>query len=412
VAGPAVITGPPRNITKLEGDKTELPCVTKALPSNVTYRWFHNGSEVSSLSWLNSRVSIKRDGTLVIAPTAADDSGLFTCEVTNGIGNPDSASAFLTVEYPARVTYSPTIQFLPLGLTGVVRCYVQANPAFQFITWSKDRRPFDPNAFPDVSPLKNGSLLIQRVSNEHQGTYRCTPYNIHGTKGPSETMEILVREAPLLSTAKPTGVFHETWSVHGDFGRTSTTTTISLFEPSEPDEPQDPKPGTPQNVTVQKVAQGHAISWKAPPESSVPVAYYYIDYKESPGENWKHWGPITKETSFLAKNLKPGSIIIRVTAYSILGIGQTTIPYEFVIPGPAKQNKAEKAVAAGVVGGILFFIAAIVLSVCAVKICNKRKRRKAEKAYMMVTCPIMDHSVIGHSHGGSPVSLKHSRRFV
>jgi len=270
--------------------------------------------------------------------------------------------------------------------------------------------PFDPNAFPDVSPLKNGSLLIQRVSNEHQGTYRCTPYNIHGTKGPSETMEILVREAPLLSTAKPTGVFHETWSVHGDFGRTSTTTTISLFEPSEPDEPQDPKPGTPQNVTVQKVAQGHAISWKAPPESSVPVAYYYIDYKESPGENWKHWGPITKETSFLAKNLKPGSIIIRVTAYSILGIGQTTIPYEFVIPGPAKQNKAEKAVAAGVVGGILFFIAAIVLSVCAVKICNKRKRRKAEKAYMMVTCPIMDHSVIGHSHGGSPVSLKHRKQ--
>jgi len=144
VAGPAVITGPPRNITKLEGDKTELPCVTKALPSNVTYRWFHNGSEVSSLSWLNSRVSIKRDGTLVIAPTAADDSGLFTCEVTNGIGNPDSASAFLTVEYPARVTYSPTIQFLPLGLTGVVRCYVQANPAFQFITWSKDRRPLIP----------------------------------------------------------------------------------------------------------------------------------------------------------------------------------------------------------------------------------------------------------------------------
>src|SRR5438309_2290151 len=83
-------------------------------------------------------------------------------------------------------------------MTGVVRCYVQANPAFQFITWSKDRRPFDPNAFPEVTPLKNGSLLIQRVSQEHQGTYRCTPYNIHGTKGPSETMEILVRGLWLL----------------------------------------------------------------------------------------------------------------------------------------------------------------------------------------------------------------------
>ena len=193
VAGPAAITGPPRNITKLEGDKTELVCITKALPSNVTHRWFQNGSEVGNISWMSSRVNIKKDGTLVINPVTAEDSGLFTCEVSNGIGNPDSASAFLSVEYPARVTYSPTIQFLPLGLSGVVRCYVQANPAFQFITWTKDRRPFDPNAFPGVATLKNGSLFFQRVSQEHQGSYRCTPYNIHGTTGQSNSMEILVR---------------------------------------------------------------------------------------------------------------------------------------------------------------------------------------------------------------------------
>lgn len=193
VAGPAAITGPPRNITKLEGDKTELVCITKALPSNVTHRWFQNGTEVGNISWMSSRVTIKKDGTLVINPVTAEDSGLFTCEVSNGIGNPDSASAFLSVEYPARVTYSPTIQFLPLGLSGVVRCYVQANPAFQFITWTKDRRPFDPNAFPGVATLKNGSLFFQRVSQEHQGSYRCTPYNIHGTTGQSNSMEILVR---------------------------------------------------------------------------------------------------------------------------------------------------------------------------------------------------------------------------
>lgn len=116
-------------------------------------------------------------------------------------------------------------------------------------------------------------------------------------------------------------------------------------------------------------------------DSTVPVAYYYIEYKESDSENWKHWGPIHKETIYLARNLKPGSTyFIRVVAYSILGSGQRTVqPYEFEIPGLGTKNKGEKAVAAGVVGGILFFIAAIVLSVCAVKICNKRKRRKAEK---------------------------------
>lgn len=93
------------------------------------------------------------------------------------------------------MAYSPTIQFLPLGQSGVIRCYVQSNPAFQFITWTKDQRPFDPNALPNgtVVPLKNGSLLFRMVNQETQGAYRCTPYNVHGTAGPSNTMEILVR---------------------------------------------------------------------------------------------------------------------------------------------------------------------------------------------------------------------------
>lgn len=48
---------------------------------------------------------------------------------------------------------------------------------------------------------------------------------------------------------------------------------------------------------------------------------------------------------------------------------------KFPVPARVKH----KAITAGVVGGILFFIVAIILSVCAVKICNKRKRRKQEK---------------------------------
>lgn len=41
--------------------------------------------------------------------------------------------------------------------------------------------------------------------------------------------------------------------------------------------------------------------------------------------------------------------------------------------------KGSRAITAGVVGSVLFFVAAIILSVCAVKICNKRKQRKMEK---------------------------------
>ena len=43
------------------------------------------------------------------------------------------------------------------------------------------------------------------------------------------------------------------------------------------------------------------------------------------------------------------------------------------------ENVKKRAVTAGLIGGILFFIVAIVLSVCTVKICNKRRRRKHDR---------------------------------
>ncbi|RWS31959.1 protein turtle-like protein [Leptotrombidium deliense] len=580
IAGSAVITVPPRNLTKLEGEKAEFVCEAKALPSNVTHKWFHNGVEISQLSWLDTRTLVKHDGTLLINPTSAEDSGKYTCEVFNGIGQTDSSSAWLNA---ARVTYSPTIQYLPLGLSGIVRCFVQASPGFQFITWTKDRRPFDPNATPGVVTLNNGSLLFQRVSHEHQGRYRCTPYNIHGTAGTSNVMEVLVREPPVF-TVKPKEVYQQsinsevkmpcdgigqpkpsitwrkaegaklpkdrafirggnltlkaikkddhgnyecvleneiatlvtrtlllvdsttphaptnvsvntsafaatvTWQPAYDGGYEQTytiwyrmadqgesdwktirvypegSTTFTLYNlqqdteyefqvysrnilgeglpspivraktkfwetntgvilptdgsgstyippiqvNSEPSRatPSGPKPGPPRNVTITRVAQGYAISWSPPLNKTVPVAYYYIEYKMGLGD-WKTWGPIAKETSYLAKHLKAGeSYTFRVFAHSILGAGQPSAEAKFDVPGGISKQSKDKAIVAGVVGGILFFIAAIVLSVCTVKICNKRKRRKAEKAYMMVTCPIMDARNGGHSQGGSPVSLK------
>ncbi|XP_035210600.1 protein turtle-like isoform X3 [Stegodyphus dumicola] len=587
VAGPATIVLPPRNVTKLEGDRAEFICEAKALPTNVTHRWFHNGVEISQLSWLETRTTARGDGTLFIAPTSAEDSGKLTCEVTNGIGTPDTASAYLSVEYPARVTYSPTIQYLPLGLSGVVRCYVQASPPFQFITWTKDRRPFDPNATPGVVTLNNGSLLFQRVTHKHQGRYRCTPYNIHGTAGTSNVMEVLVREPPMY-TMKPKEMYQKpvdseiklpcegigqpkpaiTWrradgsklpreramirggnlTIRGlkkeDHGRyecvleneiaTLVTSTLLLVERTTPHAPTNvtvntstvaatltwlpaydggheqtyviwyrladqgdsdwrtirvypdgattftvynlqadteydfqvlsrnklgdgmfspiiraktksadyvggsisstetvgvtftsigekssgnsgpvtteaptpagPTPGMVRNVTVTKTTLGVRITWN-PPADGVPVSHYIIEYKHD--IQWQRWGPIKDVTFYEAKLQQGGKYSFRILAYSDAGVASAPSPeVKLEIHGDLQDRNRSKAITAGVVGGILFFIAAIVLSVCAVKICNKRKRRKAEKAYMMVTCPIADARNGGHSHGGSPVPLK------
>ena len=48
------------------------------------------------------------------------------------------------------------------------------------------------------------------------------------------------------------------------------------------------------------------------------------------------------------------------------------------------ENVKRRAITAGLIGGVLFFIVAIIVSVCTVKICNRRKRRKQEQGMIYI----------------------------
>ncbi|UXI20801.1 hypothetical protein NH340_JMT06743 [Sarcoptes scabiei] len=203
ISSAAEIINPPRNTTVLENNRLEMSCGARGMPSNITYRWYHKGILISQLPKLAHRTKIKPDGSLVIFSAEPDDSGQLTCDATNGIGEPDTAYAYLSVEFPARVTYSPARQYLPLGMSGIVRCYIQASPQLQFATWTKDHRMFDPATIPNVELLANGSLYFHKVSQEHHGFYRCTPYNLQGTGQSSNSMEVIVREPPVFKNSPP-----------------------------------------------------------------------------------------------------------------------------------------------------------------------------------------------------------------
>lgn len=94
------------------------------------------------------------------------------------------------------MTFTPTIQYLPFRLAGVVQCYIKANPPLQYVTWTKDKRLLEPYQTKDIVIMNNGSLLFTRVNQNHQGRYTCTPYNAQGTQGSSGQMEVLVRKPP------------------------------------------------------------------------------------------------------------------------------------------------------------------------------------------------------------------------
>lgn len=210
LAVPAVIELAPRNQTRLEGERAELLCQAKALPANITYKWLFNDKPIQTLKWFESRYTLRRDGALTLHALHRDDQGLYRCQATNGLAHRSAqaasqghaapiyaeAAAYLTVEYPARITHSPALQYLPLNLAGLIRCHWQAAPPVEFFTWTLNNQQFDPNVDPNVERLRNGSLLIKQVTRQYEGKYRCTPFNKHGSAGSSAVMEVRVEEPP------------------------------------------------------------------------------------------------------------------------------------------------------------------------------------------------------------------------
>uniref|UniRef100_A0A182KF74 Fibronectin type-III domain-containing protein n=1 Tax=Anopheles christyi TaxID=43041 RepID=A0A182KF74_9DIPT len=178
------------------------------------------------------------------------------------------------------------------------------------------------------------------------------------------------------------------------------TTTAAPNEKEFKHAPEDlgPKPGQPRNVTVVEIPNGFLISWQVPLERAHLVQFYTIKYRTD--AQWKtlNRGQIRpEETSYLVKNLVGGrTYYFRVLANSLKSY-ETSEEIKFPVPARVKH----KAITAGVVGGILFFIVAIILSICAVKICNKRKRRKQEKELNMVTARLTDRNALSQ-----PIPLK------
>ncbi|XP_028968038.1 protein turtle [Galendromus occidentalis] len=208
IAGPARINTKPSNITVTENNVAELKCEAQAQPANFTHKWLYNNVEISGLTWLKTRTMERQDGALFITQTHADDSGLYTCVVSNGIGEPESASAYVNIEFPAKVNFTPNFQYMPLHLPGMVKCFIVSNPPLQFVTWFKDKKPFEPSNMNGVRVLANGTLHFDNVSKEHEGSYMCSPFNIHGTGGASKLMEVLVREPPVFSV-KPKEIYQQ-----------------------------------------------------------------------------------------------------------------------------------------------------------------------------------------------------------
>ncbi|XP_004613828.2 protein turtle homolog A isoform X2 [Sorex araneus] len=202
VLGPPLIVVPPENRTVNASRDVSLACRAEAYPANLTYSWFHDGTNVFHPSRLQARVRILVDGSLWLRAVQPEDGGRYTCVPSNGLPPPPSASAFLTVLYPAQVTAMPPETPLPIGMPGVIRCPARANPPLLFVSWTKDGQVLRLDKFPGWSQDPEGSLVVMVGNEDALGEYSCTPYNRLGTAGPSAITRVLLK-APPAFTERP-----------------------------------------------------------------------------------------------------------------------------------------------------------------------------------------------------------------
>ncbi|XP_011878462.1 PREDICTED: protein turtle isoform X2 [Vollenhovia emeryi] len=197
IDGDTLLAIPPVNKTAMEGETVAFDCVAKGEGTVVS--WFREGVSIPEIQDLRRRATIGSDGTLVIKLAAMGDLGEYTCVVTGETGDQQSASAFLNVQYKAKVIYAQREVYLPYGKPALLDCHFRANPPLTNLRWEKDGFLFDPYNVQGVFYRRNGSLYFSKVDETHSGSYSCTPYNELGTEGPSPSITVIVQRPPMFT---------------------------------------------------------------------------------------------------------------------------------------------------------------------------------------------------------------------
>uniref|UniRef100_A0A8C6UKJ3 Immunoglobulin superfamily, member 9a n=1 Tax=Neogobius melanostomus TaxID=47308 RepID=A0A8C6UKJ3_9GOBI len=195
---PPVIVVPPKSTSLNMSQNALLQCQAVADPPNMTYVWHKAGENVHHIDALKSRVKIMVDGTLLISRLVPEDSGRYTCVPTNGLLNPPTASANLTV-IPRQVSPEPPGDLPPHGKGRAGQLPSVAQPPLLRVEWIKDGEPLDLSLFPGWTLTSEGTLVMATVNDDAEGVYTCTPFNSYGTMGPSGPITVKLQEPPWFS---------------------------------------------------------------------------------------------------------------------------------------------------------------------------------------------------------------------
>uniref|UniRef100_A0A1I7TJ61 Down syndrome cell adhesion molecule-like protein 1 n=1 Tax=Caenorhabditis tropicalis TaxID=1561998 RepID=A0A1I7TJ61_9PELO len=186
----------PLNKTVIEGSNVFWHCHASSQSTSISYSWFFEKKPIKTTP-LGLRSNI-RSGDLSLQDVRKTDSGWYTCEAKNAMGESTSSTAYLQVFYPPEPseTHQP-VKTVASGRNATVSCDLIANPAPSSFTWSKNGH---------YLPTQSSSeIKIVYAKPGDGGIYGCQADNIAG-KGSIVETHLIVAEPPVFTVSPPSEI--------------------------------------------------------------------------------------------------------------------------------------------------------------------------------------------------------------
>ncbi|XP_072514063.1 B-cell receptor CD22-like [Salminus brasiliensis] len=176
------------------GSSVTLMCSSEANPPVKIYTWFKGSS------------SVGKGETYSFPNISSEDSGGYTCQSHNELGERSSTAVYLNVLYPPKsvsVSISPSGEIVERGSV-TLKCNSDANPPVQDYTWFKG----------SSSVGKGQTYSFPNISSEDSGGYTCQSHNELGERSSTAVyLNVLYPPKNVSVSISPSGEIVERGSV-------------------------------------------------------------------------------------------------------------------------------------------------------------------------------------------------------
>lgn len=164
-----------RNEVALRGQKIEIFCIVGGTPLPQTV-WNKDGRPIA---WSDRVTQGNYGKSLVIKHASLDDRGSYTCDVSNGAGNPQSYTIILEIKAVPYFTVEPEIVNAAEEETVEFHCEAKGIPE-PAIKWIHNGKPIEETTPSSRRIVQKNKIILQNIEKKDTGNYGCNATNALG----------------------------------------------------------------------------------------------------------------------------------------------------------------------------------------------------------------------------------------